>query len=161
MLVVLALSVTAFPQESQTSGNQDEWQAAWGNLQSAFRNVGSWFTRQYSTVQGWFATSRQELEQKVQNMVTFLDEIKANATAAAQGAGQQVQASLQNVNNYYQDVVQFQNKLRSDAATSFQSLEAEWQNKVQTMYNGGLDKIVNAAQTAKTEVRQPTADTGK
>jgi len=131
----------------------DEWQSAWGNLRAAFRNVGDWFTRQGRTmqqsVQGWFANSQQELDRKVQEMVNLLGQVKNNADALAQGANQQLQSSLQNVTRFYDDVVQFQNKIRNDASANFQALQTEWQNKVQNMYNGGLDKVVNAAQTAK------------
>lgn len=111
-------------------------------------------------------------------MVGFLGTVKENINALVAGAGASLQASLQNVNNYYNDVVQFQQKvrnfrdlknqgikyrlilvllffqLRSDVSASFEALEDEWQRKVQNMYNSGLDKIVSAAEAAKMEVRQ-------
>lgn len=116
--------------------------------------------------------SFQELEQKVQDMTNFLGQVKENINTLVAGAGAQLQAALQNVNSYYEDVVQFQQKvsadnplepmallrpffqLRNDISASFESMEDEWQRKVQTMYNSGLDKIVNAAQAAKMQVKQ-------
>jgi len=67
--------------------------------------------------------------QKCKKWSIFLGQIKENSNTIIQGAGQELRNSMLNVTKFYDEAVQFQNKLRTDTADNFKHCKTNGKEK--------------------------------
>jgi len=137
-----------YPNQYQYPYQQPYQQPAYGVETN--RYISPYYARTYRMAQDFFATSRQDLDRKVQDALLLLEDIRRNQnelSIEARNRGDTIlQNSLFRIDAAYQDVANFQRQLSMDRVTPFQQLEADWQNRITALYDNGLYSIMRSAE---------------
>jgi len=151
-LGLLVICLFLANQQQLVSGDTDLNQAG-QQFGAAFKSLGAYFVKQYNKVGDFFATTRDELVKKVKDTADFLAQAKSNMAELKKEAvdkkDQALQDALNKVDTWKAQVDATQQKVASVTDATAQQLMNEWKTQSQDMYNGGLDKIIAAAQSAK------------
>jgi len=127
----------------------------------AYRYINPYLLRQYHSAQDFYATSRQDLDRKVQDAVQLMNEVRQNMNNLLLEARNRGDTYLQNalyrIDTASQDLTNFERQLSVDRTTPFPQLQIDWQNRVQSLYDNGLAAITRSAEMWNTGTKLHTS----